>query len=96
MHELRLLGWWLGSQLAEEIDGGGKSKLRCAESGNKIAAANATAFFEGLEHVIDCAEAAGNVFGRDGFAREDAVAAEELKGEGVGGFGGGWAGFRVG
>src|SRR5208337_4767690 len=38
-------------------------------------------------------EAAGNVFGRDGFARQNSIAAEELKGEGVGGFGRSWSAF---
>ena len=87
LHELGLLRGRLGAQLAQQVDGGGKRELRGAETGDKIAAADAAALFEGFEDVVDCAEAAGDVFGCDGFAGEDAVAAEELKGEGVAGFG---------
>ena len=68
LHELRFLGGGLGAQLAQQIDGGRESELRGAEAGDKIAAADAAAFFESLEHVVDGAESAGNVFCGDRFA----------------------------
>jgi hypothetical protein len=74
--------------LAEEVDGGGKRELRCAKACDKIATANAAAFFKSLEHIVDGRESAGNIFSGDGFAGEDAVAVEELEGEGVAGLGG--------
>ena len=77
----------LGAQLAEQIDGGGQRKLRGAETGDKVAAANAAAFFQSLEHVVNRAEAAGNIFRGDGFAQQHAVAIEQLQGERVTGFG---------
>ena len=69
--------------------------MRGAEAGDEVAAANAAALFEGLEHVVDGAESAGNIFGGDGFASENAVAVEKLQREGVAGFGGGWAQRRI-
>jgi len=83
-----LLDGRFGAQLAEQIDGGGKSELRGTEAGDEVAAPDAPGFFEGFEDVVDSAEAAGNVFCGDGFASEDAVAAEELKCEGMRSFGG--------
>ncbi len=90
LEELRFFGSGRGAQLAEQIDGGGEGELGCAEAGDKVAAADAAAFFKSLEHVVDDAEAARNVFSGDGFADEDAVAVEELEGEGVTGLGGRW------
>jgi hypothetical protein len=89
LHELGLLGWRAGAELAEEIDGGGQGELGGAEAGDEIAATDAAGFFKSFEDVVDSAEAAGNVFGGDGFAGEDAVAVEELEREGVADFGGG-------
>jgi hypothetical protein len=75
--------------LAEQVDGGGERELSGAEASDEIAAANAATFFEGFEHVVDSAEASGDVFCGDGFSRKDAVAVEELKRERVAGLGGG-------
>ena len=77
-----------GAQLAQQINGGRKRELRCAKAGNKIATANPAAFFQSLENVVDRAESAEDVFRGDGFAQQDAVAVEQLQGEGVAGFGG--------
>ena len=60
-----------------------------SQSGDEVAAADAPAFFEGFEDGVDGGEAAGDVFCGGGFAEEDAIAVEELEGEGVGGLGGG-------
>ena len=87
LHKLRLLLRRRGAQLAQQIDGGGQRELRCAEAGDKIAAANAAALFESLEHVVDGAETAGDIFRGDRFAQQHAVAVEQLQGEGVAGFG---------
>ena len=83
---------WGGAQGAEEVDGGGEGELGGAEAGDEVAAADAAAFFEGFEDGVDGGEAAGDVFGGGALAEEDAVAVEELEGEGVGGFGGSWKG----
>ena len=89
MDELGLLVRRSGAQLAEQIDGGRECELGCAEAGDEIATANAAAFFEGFKYVIDSAESAGDVFRGDRLAQKNAVAVEQLKSEGVAGFGGG-------
>ena len=60
------------------------------KAGDEVTAADAAGFFQGLEHAVDGAEAAGEVFRGDGFAEENAVAVEELQGKGVAGFGLRW------
>ncbi len=59
LHKLRLLGVGSGAQLAQQVHGGRQRKLRGAQSGHKVAAADAPTFFQRLEHVVDRAEAAG-------------------------------------
>ena len=61
--------------------------MSCAETRNEVPAADASAFFESFEDVVDGAETAGDVFGGDGFARKHAVAIEQLKSKGMTGFG---------
>jgi hypothetical protein len=86
-NELGFFGGRIGAQLAQQIDGGRQRELGCAQAGDEVAAADAAAFFKGLEHAIDGAESAGDVFRGNVFAEENAVAVEKLEGEGVGGFG---------
>ena len=96
MDEFRFLFGGRDAQLAEQVDGGGKSELGCTEAGDEVAATDASAFFEGFEDVVDGGEATGKIFGVRGFAEDYAVAGEELLGDGVGPLGlrgGGVAGF---
>jgi hypothetical protein len=68
------------TQAAEKIKRGWQSELRCSESCDEIAAANATTFFESLENVVHSTEATGDIFRGYMLAHENAVAMEQLLG----------------
>jgi hypothetical protein len=74
---------WVGAERAEQLDSGGLGELRSAESGDEIAAADAALGFESLEDFVDGRESAGKILLGDGFAGDDAVAVEQLLGDGV-------------
>jgi hypothetical protein len=88
LHELRFFGRWRSPQLTKKINGSGKRKLRSAEAGDEVSAADAAALFESLEHIVDGAESTGDVFRGDGLAEENAVTIEQVQSEGVAGLGG--------
>src|ERR1700691_2180596 len=56
LHELRLLSSWLAAQLAKQIDSRRQRELRCAKTCDEVAASDAAALFECLEHIVDGAE----------------------------------------
>ena len=64
-------------------------ELGGAEPGDEVAAADVARLLHGLEDRVDADEAARDAFGEDRLAGDDAVAVEELPGEGVRALGGG-------
>jgi hypothetical protein len=77
-----------GAGGAKGFDGFGESVLFAAESGEETAAADFAAGFETAEDVEEVAPSGGVGFAGEEVAEEDAVAGEELTGEGfVGGVG---------
>ena len=90
-----------GAGGAEGFDGLGEGVLFAAEAGDEAAAANLAAGFETAEDVEEIAPFGGVGFAGEEVAEEDAVAGEELAGEGFEGgvgaaglFDGGWSGVE--
>jgi hypothetical protein len=71
-----------GASSAQGFDGFGESVLFAAEAGEEAAAADLAAGFETAENVEEVAPSGGVRFAGEEIAKEDAVAGEELAGEG--------------
>src|SRR5581483_6699923 len=76
-HHLMLLLYGR-AQRTQQIDSRRKRKLCRTEVGREVAAPNAPALLKSLQHVIDRAEAAGQIFSVCGFAKHYAISCEQL------------------
>ena len=78
---LRLVGIGLAER-AQPVERAGVRELQAAEAGHEVAAADAAGLFEGLQHRVDRREPARDLLERDRVAGQDAVALQQLLGEG--------------
>ena len=62
----------------QQVERGWQRELRRANATREVATANTTGVLESFQHVIDRAETAGDAFGSGDFARQHAVASQEL------------------
>ena len=62
----------------QQIERGRHRELRAAEAGDEVAAADAPGVLHGPQHLVHGAEPAGDGFRRDGLARDQAVARQQL------------------
>jgi hypothetical protein len=84
-HDLGLV--WLGCEGAQHLDRCRLAELHRADAGDEVPAPDAAAILERAEHLRDRREAARQIFRRGDLARDDAVAREELLGDGRAPFG---------